>query len=243
MGIKLILGKLMDRGLDKLIRMNYRWAAFMPTGRVLALDLKRWHLQPSVIIDVGANEGQTARYFKRHFKQSKIYCFEPVRAVYELLAANCHHPDMQCFQQALGDEQAVKKIYSSPFYSGTASILGARQDNLYLEEEVQVTTGMTVHQALGLAGVDFLKIDTEGYELNVLKGFGSLLTTQVKMVLAETGFVRNNPCQTHVSELINFMSANGFMVSGVYHQFRFPNNKKELHHCDMLFINTRLVHV
>lgn len=243
MGIKLILGKAIDTCIDRLIRINYRWATFIPTGRLLALDLKRWRLSPKVIIDAGANEGQTARYFRRHFKASEIYCFEPVSAVYDLLAANCNYTSIKCFQQALGDEITIKKIFISPSYNGVASINGIKQDNLSLEEDVQVTTGQAIHQSLGLDKIDLLKIDTEGYELNVLRGFGPLLTTQVKMVFAEAGFIKGNACQTHISDLITYLSANGFTVSGIYNQFRFPGQKKTLHHCDILFVNTRLADV
>lgn len=240
MGIKLLLGKVIDTGINQLIRINYRWVAFIPTGRLLALDLKRWQLSPKVIIDVGANEGQTALYFRQHFKASEIYCFEPVSAVYDLLVTNCNYLNIKCFKQALGNENTTKKIFISPSYNGVASITGFKKDNLSLEEDVQVTTGQAIHHGLGLTTIDLLKIDTEGYELNVLKGFGPLLTTQVKMVFAEAGFIRTNSCQTHISDLMTYMSENGFMVSGIYNQFRFSGQKKTLHHCDILFVNTQL---
>jgi FkbM family methyltransferase len=242
-GIKLLVGKAIDNVLDRLVRYNYRWATFVPTGRILPLDLKRWRLEPEVIFDVGANEGQTALYFSRHFRRGKIYCFEPVSAVFDLLLDNCNRPNIMCFRQALGDEDTIKRIFKSASYNGVASINGAKQGHLSHEENVQVTKGESIHKALGLSTIDLLKIDTEGYELNVLKGFGSLLTEKVKMVFAETGFLKNNPCQTPISDLIDYMSANGFIVSGMYNQFRFSHKKMVLHHCDILFTNTQLVDV
>jgi len=243
MGINLIVGKAIENVLDRLIRFNYKWAVFVPTGRVLTLDLKRWRLEPKVIFDVGANEGQTALHFKRHFKTSEIYSFEPVSEVFDLLTEHSKFSDIKCFKNALGDEKTIKKIFKSASYSGVASIKGAQQAHLSDEEDVQVITGESICKELGVETIDLLKIDTEGYELDVLRGFGPLLTKSVKMVFAETGFIKNNPCQTYISDLTSYMFANGFIVSGVYNQFRFADKKKELHHCDILFMNTHIVDV
>ena len=42
----------------------------------------------SVVFDVGANIGQTAHWVRHHISSSRIYCFEPIRSVYEQLVKN-----------------------------------------------------------------------------------------------------------------------------------------------------------
>ena len=67
-----------------------------------------------------------------------------------------------------------------------------------------------------IKNIDFLKIDTEGFELNVLKGFGDFLEN-VKIIQFEYGgtFLDNN---TKLIDVINYLEQKGF------HKFSYLTN-------------------
>jgi tRNA1(Val) A37 N6-methylase TrmN6 len=61
-----------------------------PSGLDLAYDLKRIldGNQLQTVFDVGANVGQTALYFNKHFPNANIYSFEPVKGTFGTLESN-----------------------------------------------------------------------------------------------------------------------------------------------------------
>jgi FkbM family methyltransferase len=243
MNIKLLVGKTIADVVDWLIKINYKLVPFIPNGRLLPLDLKRANIYPENIFDVGANIGQTANYFLKNFPDAEIYSFEPVLSVYKELVANTANTKIKCFNQALGDEKTNSKIYKSETYNGVASINGIGNKDLTTEEIIEITTGEDICAEYQLQSIDLLKIDTEGYELNVLKGFESMLKNKVKLIYAEVCFDSTNPCQTYIITLLEYLSPYGFILSGFYNPYRVGHNKLKLNHCDILFINTLLIDI
>jgi len=61
-----------------------------PRGQNLFADIRRHlpHVSVEMIFDVGANVGQSARLYRRHYREACIHCFEPVTATYIELCEN-----------------------------------------------------------------------------------------------------------------------------------------------------------
>ncbi|RFZ91934.1 FkbM family methyltransferase [Mucilaginibacter conchicola] len=244
MGLKYIVGAAIEKLQEGLIRRNHRYVPFIPNGRIAVLDLKRAAVDPKVIFDVGGNEGQTANYYARHFKNADIYTFEPVKSVYDkMVLATAGNKRIRCFRNALGSEQGEAKIYKSANYNGVSSLNGANNTNLPDEETIEVITGLSVVEKYDISTIDILKIDTEGFEISVLDGLKPMLKDHVKFIYIEAGFDINNNCQTYVSTLLNYLAPYGFTVSGLYSMFWHGASKLKLSHCDILLTNTGLVAV
>lgn len=241
---KLWIGQLIEKGLERLLQLNYKWLPFVPNGRLLALDLKRAGVRPLVILDVGANIGQTAVALHRYFPGSRILCFEPVASTYRELVANTKKiSGISCFQLALGDRCGESLIFKSPSYSGIASLQGAGAPQFDHSETISLATGESICRSAALTMIDLLKIDTEGYELPVLKGFGQILATRVKFIYIEVGFVPGDPFKTSIVELLNYLTGRGFITTAFYNPYRVGKDKLRLSHQDMLLTNTQLVDV
>ena len=70
-----------------------------------------------------------------------------------------------------------------------------------------------------IESVDLLKIDTEGYDLEVLNGAENLLTSgKVQMILTETGFDGTNRRHVLLESLQQHLGARGYMLFGIYDQ-------------------------
>jgi FkbM family methyltransferase len=129
-----------------------------------------------VFVDVGANIGYyTILAASRLSETGKIFAFEPVSSTFFRLNRNVQSIEfVEPFQMACGDEDGLVEIYVSDFkangQSGSSRILSPLNDNPNLKEKVPLIRLDTFFRKKGLTKVDLIKIDTEGYELKVLKG-------------------------------------------------------------------------
>ena len=121
-----------------------------------------------VVLDVGGNVGQTACEYTSYFPQAQIYTFEPVPASFaKLQSAVANLPRVKAFQMAVG--------------SSTGTVFMNVGDDSQLNSIVKVKDSTSVIEvpldsldhivsSLSLDQIDLLKIDVEGFELEVLKG-------------------------------------------------------------------------
>ncbi len=76
-----------------------------------------------LIFDVGANTGQTASLYRRHFPDATIYCFEPfVKAYNKLCAASSGDPNIIAQRLALADTAGNRTLFVNKA-SATNSLL------------------------------------------------------------------------------------------------------------------------
>lgn len=136
------------------------------------------------IFDVGANHGQSALRFIDCFPESRVHSFEPVPATYRSLSARVSGIDrIRAYNLALGEEKG--SVAMSVREEDTAnSILQSGPAGQTVE--VQVDTVDDFAESQGVDRIDLLKIDVEGYELQVLKGARKLLESGgIRFVYAE----------------------------------------------------------
>ncbi|WP_375279313.1 FkbM family methyltransferase [Pseudooctadecabacter sp.] len=128
-----------------------------------------------VIIDAGANIGNHTVFFAHYFKPSKLYSFEPQRMVFDTLQRNIelnsNGRDITAVNALLGAEK------------GTGSLAFYKQGNLGAASFALDDKGETPMVALDDAvtkadrkNVGFMKIDVEGFQIEVLRGAHDILT-------------------------------------------------------------------
>jgi len=198
----------------------------LPIGCDLATDIQnKIQLPMDVIFDVGANTGQTVARFTNDYPEARIYSFEPISATYERLKKNVSHLDkVSCYHMALGEANCEMDI---KVHTGKDSLLNSLKDVSMnqegTKETIKVLTGDVFCKANDIDQIDLLKIDTEGYELEVLNGFAEMLAAgKIKSIFCEVGFDRLNNRNTFMNDVINYASKAGFQFYGVYDIF----NKK-----------------
>lgn len=134
----------------------------------------------SLLLDVGANEGNYAILLKNHHPHAAIWAFEPHPLTFARLQKKTRSSDIEAHNIALGSATGTAKIYDhARDGSQHASLYRETQLLFYhsapLEHEVQVRTLDEIFADRENCHIAFLKIDTEGSELECLRGAKNLI--------------------------------------------------------------------
>jgi FkbM family methyltransferase len=141
-----------------------------------------------LVLDVGSNTGQFGNWIRLHCGYcGNIVSVEPVDAAYRILERNvATDPKWTTHRIALGSVPGRKMInltrgvtlasFLQPIEHPPAGVIRAGNLEVTGSEEVEV---YRLEDFLGIAGIIarkiFLKVDTQGYDLEVLKGAGSAI--------------------------------------------------------------------
>lgn len=184
-------------------------------------------LRPECVIDVGANAGQFGQGLRNLGYGGWIVSFEPVRDTFEHLAElAAEDPRWRVHRLALGSAAENRPIYVtsmrefSSFRQPTSFSLQRfrGESEVQEEEDVRVVT-LDECAAACLDGIPssrlFLKIDTQGWDLEVLKGAGRLLGRCEGLQL-ELSLIPIYPGVPTYLETLAYANEQGFSATGFF---------------------------
>jgi len=230
------------------------------TNRLLDIDIVRasgqhtlrTHLQRVIsdyavdaIIDVGANEGGFGASVRSLGFTGDIYSFEPVAESFRKLSlAATNDPQWTVFKFALGAEENESLINVSKF-SQFSSLLNANDygnswENMKVEsrEKIRVRTldNCFLEGLIPQYKSILLKMDTQGFDLQVFKGANKSLEKTCCM-LTELSLIPLYSGMPHYLEALSAYESKGFSVSGFYPITR--NRALALNEVDCMLVNPR----
>lgn len=200
-----------------------------PLGRDHLKDCKRILGKDNIriILDVGANVGQTSISFLEHFPMAMIYSFEPDSRNYKSLVDNIRdNSRIKPVNIALGDTNETATLHRNEF-GQTNSLMECSADvSKYMDawmlksvdsQPVKVLTIDTFCAEHGIVSIDLLKIDAQGYDLKVLEGARGLLgKCSINMIYVEVIFVPVYLGQPSFAQISEFLDSYGFRLVGLY---------------------------
>jgi len=146
-----------------------------------------------VVFDVGANIGNYAKEIKQTFQKSKIYAFEPNFNTFTVLEKELSGTDIKSFCVGLSSSTSREKgyTYAASAQSEHASLYRKVLSDLHKADDIleivfETTSLDCFCKKHNIEEIDFLKIDTEGHELEVLLGGKEVLAQgNVKIIQFE----------------------------------------------------------
>lgn len=214
----------------------------LPPGSDWLLDLKKQGLRDNaVFVDVGANVGQTVFEILETLPGAQILSFEPIAETFSTLQKRTRRlPGVRCFPVALGagcKTIEVCKRENSVLNSLTPTTITEPKNNGSAVEAVAVETLDRVCRMENVTTVDVLKTDTEGYDLEVLKGAESLLQGgMVRFVYTEVTFCEENQQNTPFIPLFEFLMRRNFRFLGLYETYSLHHFPEPNLFCNALFM-------
>jgi FkbM family methyltransferase len=197
------------------------------------------------IYDVGAHDGTVAMGLHRRFPSAEIHCFEPVKATFNRLLANLQrHKIRNVVAHALALDQS-----SGPGYMIYGEYEGRKYDDLHRLAQDNVGDEEVVRIRLDelplntSQRINYLKVDTEGGDLNVLRGATGLLRVQhIDLIQVEAGISQANTTHVPFALLKEFLQQYDYHLFGIYEQVNeWTENRVCLRRADLVFVASNIL--
>lgn len=215
--------------------------ASLPTGVDWLHDIRRSGLVGAspLCFDVGANEGQTVQDLKRAWPAARVHAFEPFSqpcAALQVVAAR--HAGVNVAAVALGAEPGTVVVQPRATSVLNSLLSSTAPPSSAPAETLSINTVDHYCDAHGIESIDVFKTDTEGYDLEVLRGAEGMLARQrVTFVQVEVSCCPENTHNTAFQPVFDLLARR--------HRYRFLGlyDTYPLHHFDEpnLFCNALFV--
>lgn len=214
-----------------------------PLGIEVLADVQRSlpRFECATVFDVGANLGQTAVGFTDWHPGAHVHCFEPGAENFRRLSdRTATLSSVRCYKMALGASPGTAELALASLHS--MHRLGEKAAG-QASESVEVDTVDRVCAREGIPRVSYLKIDTEGHDLDVLRGAqDSLHGQRVDLVEVEAGMNPSNERHVPLEVLKDYLRGFEYHLFGIYEQrHEWPTGRAILRRCNALFISPRVV--
>ena len=195
------------------------------------------------VIDIGAHKGEFIKSVLNISSVTNIEGFEPQKNIFEVLKktfstnkyiklnnlAIADKAGKQIMKiNKLSDTSTLNEIDSDSLYFKFKSFLLYEKNSIISEQEVLTTTIDLFFQNIKFTEKTLMKIDTEGYEYNVLMGSKNKIK-EIKYILIENQFSK-------MYKNVNFENCHQFLINHNFKllkKFKFPT----LHYEDRLYVN------
>jgi FkbM family methyltransferase len=164
------------------------------------------------IVDIGASVGLYSLYAK-YLPNSQFYSYEPYKFTYDLLNDNIklnNITNVETYNIGLSDKKG-KTILNVCLSGDGANTMGAnplRFNNPHpIEVETDTLDNIFYNNNIK---VDFIKIDTEGWEYNILKGGEKTIKKYKPIIQLEYNETNMKQCDINPEQLLNYINELGY---------------------------------
>ena len=200
--------------------------------KIINFFKKKLNKKPLIIIDIGAHVGETTRLFYDNFAIENILAFESNPIVFKKLEKKIkkinHKNKINLFNLGLGDKEEKKDLLIfNDSSSSTYNTIDEKTEyykrkkkflSLFSKSILQkkISTNLLplskISEVNNFTNIDILKIDTEGYELNILKGIYQDHFNKIKYIYFEHHYDLMIKKNYKYSDMKIFLNKNNFYL-------------------------------
>lgn len=176
---------------EELYNTEYAMNEFSIRGEVQIMNnLSYSGINLERIFDVGANIGEWKRMVRDRHPNSEIHMFEPMPSTYRKQLDNGIIDNLTITNPfGLGKEPGFVDVVFDPTNDRLTSAVTELPRNHPTTRPIMMLNGDTYCKIHQIDHIDYLKIDTEGWEMNVLRGFDEMLRSRkIEAVQFEFGY-------------------------------------------------------
>lgn len=186
------------------VRNVIEWNEKLIFNRRLKVFYQKFRAEDvKVIVDVGANIGQSIDFFTHLFPAANLHAFEPNPTLFERIKKKyANRGNIRLYQQGVSNQvgeltfhenvlhstSSFEKVdLDSDYLKNKARVLGVQPTEIIADSyPVSVTTLAAFFERESIKRVDILKIDVEGHELACLQGlFGGVNLPIIRFIQLE----------------------------------------------------------
>ncbi|MCX4028850.1 FkbM family methyltransferase [Endozoicomonas sp. SM1973] len=189
--------------------------------------LKRFIKKNSIVFDVGAFIGTHSRAFSHLAANGKVFSFEPRQELFNILSKNIEVAplsNIEAFNIGVGNKNSIISVPKLSLVEnenfGGLPLLNCIDTTNVQEVEVYAL------DKLNFKNVDFIKIDVEGMEIDVLFGAEKLIENNEPVIFLEVNSLNNS------RQVLEWASQREYDIYGViadaYNKLNFKNNQENI---------------
>ena len=201
--------------------------------KIINFFKKKLNKKPLIIIDIGAHVGETISLFYNNFTIENILAFEANPIIFKKLEKKIkkinNKNKISLFNLGIGDKEEKKDL--SIFNDSSSSTYNTIDEkteyykrkkmfiSLFSKDIIQkkILTNILplskINEVNELKNIDILKIDTEGYELNILKGIYQGHFNKIKYIYFEHHYDLMIKKNYNYSDIKIFLNKNNFYLA------------------------------
>ena len=168
----------------------------------------------STCIDIGANVGYWTKLLVETLQARQVHSFEPVPETFRILEKNLSdHPQPRTYLQCsmVGTSNNSALIYIDPNHSGDARPQFTPGRTNISANSVRLDDYATENN---LTTLDFIKIDVQGGEIDVLESAQNTLAEFKPLLMIEIEPRINSEIHSYVNDIISRHNATAFIIKG-----------------------------
>ena len=228
--------------LFKLSRLKL-WRKGLLNGIAATIELENMisSINPETIIDIGSNKGQFILLVEQLFPNKIIHSFEPLTEILEIQRKFFNrNKNIFFYNFALGSSSSIRKFFitrrkdSSSFLKISENKNKSKYYEINTEKNIQIKSLDEVVINWEIKKPILMKIDVQGYELEVLKGSENILK-KVEYILIEVSENEMYKDQPLSNEIINFLQNRNYQILKQNHPIKI--SKTNFIQKDILFQN------
>jgi FkbM family methyltransferase len=201
----------------------------------LALErLASMNFKPTHIFDVGAYKGEFAKYCLDIWSNANISCFEALEdKIVQLENLSASNPQIKVFPILVGAENKEAVALHEAETASSVLVEHITQD-FPVKYYPMATIDSIVEKHFANHPPDFLKLDVQGYELEILKGAEKSLS-QIQVILAEVNFLDIHQNVPLLSDIVIWLNERGWVAYDICGLTRRPLDRA-LWQADFIFL-------
>jgi len=235
----------MNEGIEKMIKKLFnafgleitrKWNS--PVGEMESFlnDIKKRGLKCNYILDIGAYKGKFSKLAISVYPESAIYLIEPLKEMKHALEGFCNR-NSKCkfFDFAVGPTSGMQplRVFKDLAWSGFMEEDIPQKDKR-TPRMVEMWTIDSMIQTEQIEIPDLVKIDVQGYELEVLKGAQSLFG-KTEVFIIESALHNKHKSYPLIADVIGFMNDRNY-VTYDFAGFLRQQHDGSLIECDLCFV-------
>ncbi len=176
-----------------------------------------------ILLDVGAYHGDFTKPLLATHRFKSAVLFEPnTKNMAELRHTFQDQANVRLVDSAVSHEVGQVDFYCTNDFA-TGSVLAyedkqAAPSTIHKTTVNQTTLDLFVQNDLSNAAISFIKIDTQGHDLNVLKGAEAILQRDAPMVVVEFIFVNLYQQQASPHAISAWLAERNYSLAGVFNE-------------------------
>lgn len=167
--------------------------------------------QKDIVIDIGANIGVFSLYASMMTRKGKVYSYEPFNAHYKRLQDNIalnNIKNISPFNLAVCKNSGERSLFINKECSGMHSVVF--EDNNKEEVKIKCTTLEEIFKKNKIKKCDFLKVDCEGAEYEIIYNTSNKIFDKIDKIALEFDNIDNG--KKNCQELKKFLEKRGFKI-------------------------------